>query len=92
MNLFDDLNEKNYVHFAMKYYVNIQCTSVEEFNEDLNKIKYVKRLFNRFLETGELRINLIMNHLISCYLVLAFLLHLYHAPFLKLKLTNLACM
>ena len=63
MNLFDDLNEKNYVHFAMKYYVNIQCTSVEEFNEDLNKIKYVKRLFNRFLETGELRINLIMNHL-----------------------------
>ena len=67
MNLFDDLNEKNYVHFAMKYYANIQCTSVEEFNEDLNKIKYVKRLFNRFLETGELRINLIMNHLIVIY-------------------------
>jgi len=67
MNLFDDLNEKNYVHFAMKYYVNIQCTSVDEFNEDLNKIKYVKRLFNRFLETGELRINLIMNHLIVIY-------------------------
>ena len=39
MNLFDDLNEKNYVHFAMKYYTNIQCTSVDEFNEDLNKIK-----------------------------------------------------
>ena len=67
MNLFDDLNEKNYVHFAMKYYTNIQCTSVDEFNEDLNKIKYVKRLFNRFLETGELRINLIMNHLIVIY-------------------------
>ena len=67
MNLFDDLNEKNYVHFGMKYYVNIQCTSVDEFNEDLNKIKYVKRLFNRFLETGELRINLIMNHLIVIY-------------------------
>ena len=67
MNLFDDLNEKNYVHFAMKYYMNNQCTSVEEFNEDLNKIKYVKRLFNRFLETGELRTNLIMNHLIVIY-------------------------
>ena len=51
----------------MKYYVNIQCTSVDEFNEDLNKIKYVKRLFNRFLDTGELRINLIMNHLIVIY-------------------------
>ena len=67
MNLFDDLNEKNYVHFAMKYYDNRQCTSVDEFNEDLNKIKYVKRLFNRFLETGELRVNLILNHLIVIY-------------------------
>ena len=67
MNLFDDLNEKNYLHFAMKYYDNRQCTSVEEFNEDLNKIKYVKRLFNRFLETGELRTILILNHLIVIY-------------------------
>jgi len=33
----------------------------------LNKIKYVKRLFNRFLETGELRTNLILNHLIVIY-------------------------
>ena len=67
MNLFDDLNEKNYIHYAMKYYDNRQCTSVEEFNEDLNKIKYVKRLFNRFLETGELRTTLILNHLIVIY-------------------------
>jgi len=67
MNLFDDLNEKNYLHFAMKFYDNRQCTSVEEFNEDLNKIKYVKRLFNRFLETGELRTILILNHLIVIY-------------------------
>ena len=67
MNLFDDLNDKNYLMFAIKYYDNRQSTSVEEFNEDLNKIKYVKRLFNRFLETGELRINLIMNHLIVIY-------------------------
>ena len=67
MNLFDDLNEKNYLHFAMRFYDNRQCTSIEEFNEDLNKIKYVKRLFNRFLETGELRTNLILNHLIVIY-------------------------
>lgn len=53
--------------FATKYYDNPQCTSVEEFNDDLNKIKYVKRLFNRFLETGELRVNLILNHLIVIY-------------------------
>ena len=53
--------------FATKYYDNPQCTSIEEFNDDLNKIKYVKRLFNRFLETGELRVNLILNHLIVIY-------------------------
>ena len=35
--------------------------------DDLNKIKYVKRLFNRFLETGELRTNLILNHLVVIY-------------------------
>ena len=67
MNLFDDLNEKNYLHFAMKYYDNRQCTSIEEFNEDLIKINYVKRLFNRFLDTRELRTILILNHLIVIY-------------------------
>ena len=67
MNLFDDLNESNYNMFAMKFYINPQCTTIEEFNDDLNKIKYVKRLFNRFLETGELRTNLILNHLIVIY-------------------------
>jgi hypothetical protein len=67
MSLFDDLNDKNYTMFATKYYDNRQCTSVEEFHEDLNKIKYVKRLFNRFLETGELKTNLILNHLIVIY-------------------------
>ena len=67
MSLFDDLNDKNYTMFATKYYDNPQCTSVEEFHEDLNKIKYVKRLFNRFLETGELKTNLILNHLIVIY-------------------------
>ena len=67
MGLFDDLNDKNYMMFAMKFYDNPQCTSVEEFHEDLNKIKYVKRLFNRFLDTGELRTILILNHLIVIY-------------------------
>ena len=70
MSLFDDLNDKNYLMFAMKYYNNPQCTSVEEFHEDLNKIKYVKRLFNRFLDTGELRTILILNHAGLYYIVL----------------------
>ena len=67
MNLFDDLNETNYIMFATKYYDNPQCTSVEEFNDDLNKIKYVKRLFNRYEQNGVLRERLILNHIITIY-------------------------
>lgn len=65
--LFDDLNDTNFDMFAVKYYTNHQCTSVDEFTEDLNRLRYVKRLFNRFVETGELKTTLIINHLIVIY-------------------------
>ena len=64
---FEKITSDNVLLFALKHYDNIQCTSIEEFHEDLNKIKYVKRLLNRFLETGELKTNLILNHLIVIY-------------------------
>ena len=43
---FDDLNEGTFLMYAMKEYNNIQCTNIEEFHDDLKKIKYIKRLFN----------------------------------------------
>ena len=58
------LTENNYITFAMHNYNNPQCHSIEEFEEDLNRIKYLKRLFGRYLRTGELRERLILNHLI----------------------------
>ena len=39
---FDDLNEKNFLLYAMKEYNNPQCVDVDEFNDDLKKIKYIK--------------------------------------------------
>lgn len=65
--LFDDLTDENFELFAMKYYVNTQCTSVAEFQEDVNKIRYIKRLLNRFAETGELKTVLLLNHLVVIY-------------------------
>ena len=65
--IFDDLNEKNFLLYAMKEYNNPQCTDIEEFNDDLKKIKYIKRLINRFLESGKLKEILILNHLIVFY-------------------------
>lgn len=58
------LTEDNYVLIAMKHYTNPQCTTVDEFYEDLNRTKYLKRLFRRYKTTGNLRERLILNHII----------------------------
>ena len=65
--IFDDLNDDNFLMFAMKEYNDIQCTSIEEFYDDLKKIKYIKRLFNIYKNTGQLKERLILNHFIVFY-------------------------
>ena len=42
MKIFDELNEDNWVMFASRSYKNVQCTSVEEFYDDLQRFKYLK--------------------------------------------------
>lgn len=59
-----DVTEENYLIVAAKHYSNPQCSSTEEFYEDLNRIKYIKRLINRYHETGDLSDRLLMNHII----------------------------
>ena len=65
--IFDDLNDDNFLMFAMKEYNDIQCTSIEEFYDDLKKIKYIKRLFNIYKNNGQLKERLILNHFIVFY-------------------------
>ena len=65
--IFDDLNEGNFLMYSMKEYNNIQCIDVEEFYDDLKKIKYIKRLFNIYKNNGQLKERLILNHLIIFY-------------------------
>ena len=65
--IFDDLNEKNFLLFAMKEYDNPQCVQVEEFYDDLKKVKYIKRLFNQYLNEGVLKERLLLNHIIVFY-------------------------
>jgi hypothetical protein len=60
----EKLTKDNFLLYAIKAYDNHQCMSMSEFQEDLKKIKYIKRLINRFLKTGELKERLILNHLI----------------------------
>ena len=61
---FDDLNEKNFLLYAMKEYNNPQCVDVDEFNDDLKKIKYIKRLLNQYISEGILKERLLLNHII----------------------------
>lgn len=65
--MFDVVNEDNFVLFAAKHYDNPQCYDTEEFYDDLNRFKYIKRLFNRFEQTGELKERLILNHILILY-------------------------
>ena len=64
---FDDLTEKNFLLYAMQHYDNSQCVEVEEFNDDLKKIKYIKRLFNQYAIEGVLKERLLLNHVIVFY-------------------------
>jgi hypothetical protein len=62
-----NIHEANFLLFAAKYYDNPQCIDIAEFYEDLNRFKYIKRLFNKYRETGELRETLIVNHIRTLY-------------------------
>ena len=63
----NNLNAKNFVLYAAKHYDNPGCESIEEFHDDLNRFKYIKRLFTKYQETGEIKERLVLNPLIDLY-------------------------
>ena len=63
----DKLDETNFLLYAAKHYDNPSCFDTLEFYEDLNRFKYLKRLFSRYEETGEIKERLILNHIIVLY-------------------------
>ena len=64
---FDELSESNYMLFAIKFYDNPQAVTKDDFESDLKRIRYIKRLLKRYKNTGELKIHLILNHLIILF-------------------------
>lgn len=60
------LNESNFLLYAAANYTNT-VYDTEEFYDDLNRFKYLKRLFSRYQEKGELKERLILNHIITLY-------------------------
>lgn len=61
--MFDDLNEDNFVIYAMKCYTAPNCI-MSEFEGDIKRTKYLKRLFRRYKVTKSLKERLIINHII----------------------------
>lgn len=64
--MFDDLNEDNFLLYAVKAYNSPHCI-MSEFEGDLKRTKYLKRLFRRYKITKTLKERLILNHLILLY-------------------------
>jgi hypothetical protein len=65
--IFNELNEDNFLLFAIKNYENPQAVTKEDFDKDLNHFKYIKRLLKKYKNTGELKVPLLINHFIVLY-------------------------
>jgi len=61
------LGESTFLLYAAKYYDNPQCGSIEEFEEDLKRFQYLRKLFSRYKQTGEIKERLVLNHLIILF-------------------------
>ena len=62
-----ELNDDNFLIFAIKNYDNPSATGMKELEDDLKRFKYLKRLLNRYDKTGEPNERLIINHIILLY-------------------------
>ena len=62
--MFEKITPANWMMFAMKNYDNPQADGEEEFQEDLKRFKYLKRLLKKHHDGGDLKERLILNHII----------------------------
>jgi len=62
-----NLTESTFLLYAMKHYDNPQCTDMSEFEEDMKRFQYLRKLFSRYKQDNDLKERLILNHLIVIY-------------------------
>ena len=65
--IFNELNDGNFLLFAIQNYENPQAVTKEDFDKDLNHFKYIKRLLKRYKNSGQLKTHLLLNHFIVLY-------------------------
>jgi len=62
--MLEKLDETNFLLYAAKHYNNLECYDTVEFYDDLKRFNYIKRLINQYIESGDLKERLILNHII----------------------------
>ena len=62
--MYETINADNVVMYAIRHYDNPQCEGEKEFEDDLKRFKYIKRLLRKYYDTGILKERLLLNHLI----------------------------
>ena len=62
--MFEEITRDNWLLFAQKNYSNPTLEDNVEFLEDIKRFKYLKRLFRKYKTTGEVKIRLIINHIV----------------------------
>ena len=67
MNLFENLDNVNIDHYCIKNYDNPQCLSIEDYHNDMRRFKYIKRLLNQYTNNSNIKIRLLLNHIIMIY-------------------------
>jgi hypothetical protein len=60
-------DDVEFLHKAMHAYVNVQCNTVAEFNEDLNRIAVIRKMLTRYEANGEISVRLILNHAVILF-------------------------
>jgi hypothetical protein len=86
--MIEKLTDKNFLLYCASHYDNVKYASTEDFVEDLNRLKYIKKLITRYTEYGDLKERLILNHIIvlnNCFgpEVLCRILYLRMKPQMK---------
>ena len=62
--MYEKITNENVVMFAIRHYDNPQCEGEKEFQDDMKRFKYIKRLLRKYHDTEILKERLLLNHII----------------------------
>ena len=62
--MYEKITPDNVLMYAIRHYENPHCEGEKEFEDDLKRFKYIKRLLRKYYDTGVLKERLLLNHII----------------------------